>query len=97
MVLRFGMDAKLGPVAWDTESGNFLQQPGMFWQRRRYSEQTAHEIDQAVRAYLDAALERALEILRGNRAALDTGAAALLAHETLTGDEIPRPTPVETL
>jgi len=97
MVLRFGMDQKLGPVAWDTESGNFLQQQGMFWQRRRYSEQTAHEIDMAVRGYLDAALERALEILRGNRAVLDTGAEALLAHETLTGDEIPRPTPVETL
>ena len=77
--------------------GNFLQQQGMFWQRRRYSEQTAHDIDMAVRAYLDAALERALEILRGNRAALDAGAEALLAHETLTGDEIPRPTPVETL
>ena len=24
MVLRFGMDAKLGPVAWDTEQGQFL-------------------------------------------------------------------------
>jgi cell division protease FtsH len=69
----------------------------MFWQRRHYSEQTAHDIDVAVRAHLDAALDRALEILRGNRPALDEGAAALLAHETLTGDEIPRPTPVETL
>ena len=97
MVLRFGMDAALGPVAWDTEQGNFLQQQGMFWQRRHYSEQTAHDIDVAVRAHLDAALERALEILRGNRAALDAGAEALLAHETLSGDEIPRPTPVETL
>jgi cell division protease FtsH len=97
MVLRFGMDAALGPVAWDTEQGNFLQQPGMFWQRRRYSEQTAHEIDVAVRAHLDAALERAVGILRSNRAALDAGAAALLAHETLSGDEIPQPTPVETL
>ena len=38
MVLRFGMDDALGPVAWDTEQGNFLQQPGMFWQRRRYCE-----------------------------------------------------------
>ena len=26
MVLRFGMDEKLGPVAWDTEQGKFLQQ-----------------------------------------------------------------------
>ena len=96
MVLRFGMDAKLGPVAWDTEQGNFLQQPGLFWQRRRYSEQTAHEIDMAVRAHLDAALQRAVDILRGNRAALDKGAEALLARETLSGDEIPRPTRVET-
>ena len=97
MVLRFGMDAALGPVAWDTEQGNFLQQPGAFWQHRRYSEQTAHEIDVAVRNHLDAALERAVEILRSNRTALDTGAEALLAHETLSGDEIPRPTPVHTL
>ena len=97
MVLRFGMDGGLGPVAWDTEQGNFLQQQGMFWQRRRYSEQTAREIDQAVRTHLDAALARALEILRGNRAALDQGAEALLTHETLSGDEIPRPSPIETL
>jgi cell division protease FtsH len=97
MVLRFGMDAALGPVAWDTEQGNFLQQQGNFWQRRHYSEQTANAIDMAVRAHLDAALERALDILRSNRAALDAGAAALLAHETLTADEIPRPIPVETL
>ncbi len=97
MVLRFGMDDKLGPVAWDTEQGNFLQQPGMFWQRRRYSEETAREIDQAVRAHLDGALGRALDILRANRAALDEGAAALLAHETLSGEEIPRPQPTEAV
>ena len=69
----------------------------MFWQHRRYSEQTAHEIDVAVRNHLDAALERAVDILRSNRTALDAGAEALLAHETLSGDEIPRPTPVEKL
>src|SRR5579863_4456388 len=74
MVLRFGMDEKLGPVAWDTEQGQFLNQPGVFWQRRRYSEETAREIDQAVRARLDRALGRALDILRANRAALDEGA-----------------------
>jgi cell division protease FtsH len=30
MVLRFGMDEKLGPVAWDTDQGQFLNQPGLF-------------------------------------------------------------------
>jgi cell division protease FtsH len=95
MVLRFGMDPRLGPVAWDGDQGNqFLQQsPGAFWRQRRFSEETAHEIDRAVRDHLEKALQGALAILRENRSVLDEGAAALLAHETLTGDEIPRPSP----
>jgi cell division protease FtsH len=90
MVLRFGMDEKLGPVAWDTEQGQFLGQQGTFWQQRRFSDQTAHEIDMAVRAHLEAARSRAVSILQANRAALDEGAAALLAHETLGMDELPK-------
>ncbi len=91
LVLHFGMDERVGPVAWDTEQGQFLQQPGVFWRPRRFSEATAREIDQAVRTYLDTALASAVGILRANRDALDAGAAALLARETLLGDEIPRP------
>jgi cell division protease FtsH len=91
MVQRFGMDAGLGPVAWDTEQGQFLDSPGAFWRPRRYSEETSREIDQAVRALLQRALARAEGILRANRAVLDEGAAKLLAQESLSGDEIPRP------
>ena len=90
MVLRFGMDERLGPVAWDTEQGQFLQQPGVFWQQRRFSDQTAHEIDTAVRSHLEGALSRAVSILKVNRPALDEGAAALLAHETLSAEELPK-------
>ena len=91
IVMRFGMDEKLGPVAWDTEQANFLQeQPGVFWRQRRYSDETAHEIDQAVRSHVEAARTRAVGILRDNREALDEGAAALLAHETLNGEELPK-------
>ena len=78
MVLRFGMDEKLGPVAWDTEQGQFLNQPGVFWQPRRFSDETAHEIDVAVRAHLEGALARAVGILTANRAELDEGAARCL-------------------
>jgi cell division protease FtsH len=91
MVLRFGMDDALGPVAWDTEQGQFMQQPGVFWQPRRFSDETAHEIDGAVRAHLEAALARAVAILQANRSALDEGAASLLAHETLSAEELPKP------
>jgi len=44
----------------------------------------------AVREHLDGALARAVGILRANRAALDEGAAALLAHETLSAEELPK-------
>ena len=90
MVLRFGMDDTLGPVAWDTEQGQFLPQPGVFWQPRRFSDETAHEIDMAVRARMENALSRAVRILTANRSALDEGAASLLARETLTTDELPQ-------
>ena len=92
MVMRFGMDEKLGPVALDTEQGQFINDPGAFWRPRRYSEATAHDVDDAVRCLLGRALSRALAILKANRRQLDEGAAALLAHETLSGEEIPRPT-----
>ena len=95
MVLRFGMDPKLGPVAWDTEPGQFLEhQQGAFWRPRRFSEGTAHEVDQAVRKRLETALARAVRILEANRAALDQGAAELLARETLSADELPKVQPV---
>jgi cell division protease FtsH len=91
MILRYGMDETLGPVAWDTEEGQFLGQPGAFWRPRRFSEETARAIDRAVQTTLQAALERALAILRANRAALDEGAERLLAQETLTAEQMPRP------
>src|SRR3954469_25140303 len=90
MVLRFGMDPKLGPVAWDTEQGQFLNQPGVFWQQRRFSDETAYEIDRSVRSLLEGALNRAVRILQSNRPALDEGAAALLARETLNSEELPK-------
>ena len=93
MVLRFGMDANQGPVAWDTEPGQFLGEPGAYWRPRRYSENTAHAIDDAVRALLNAAQDRALVILRDNRDVLDSGAADLLARESLDAKDIPRPRP----
>ena len=68
----------------------------MFWRQRRYSDQTAHEIDVAVRSHVEAARARAVGILRDNREALDEGAAALLAHETLSGDELPKVKSVAT-
>ena len=53
------------------------------------SEETAREIDCAVRDLITAAFEQALAILRKHRTQLDEGAKLLLEKETLTRDEMP--------
>ena len=72
MVLRFGMDANLGPVAWDTEQGQFLNQPGAFWQPRLVWTCMTRTISMWRGAHLDGALGGG-GILTVNRAELDEG------------------------
>jgi cell division protease FtsH len=55
---------------------------------RRYSDVTAAAIDVAVRALIEDAFTRARAILQANLALLRQGAAALLAHETLSGSDL---------
>lgn len=88
MVLRYGMSDALGNVAYDRERSTFLQ-PGIpMMQSREYSEKTANSIDSAVRALVDHALERAIDILKINRALLDRTAEELLKTETLNPPQI---------
>jgi cell division protease FtsH len=86
MVTRYGMGDALGPVTYEPEPDGFLGQLG--GARRLYGEETAREIDVAVRDLVRSAFERARAILVANRALLDEGAQALLAKETLGGDEL---------
>ena len=88
MVLRYGMSDALGHVAYDRERSAFLQQGFPVPQSRDYSEETANKIDTAVRSLVDQALERAVGILRRNRALLDKTAEELLRTETLNQPQI---------
>ena len=92
MVTRYGMDPALGQAALETERGSFLGQP-IEGGGRRFSEDTAREIDLAVRQRIEQAYEKAIEILRARRSELESLAAKLLEKETLTADELPRPSP----
>jgi cell division protease FtsH len=85
MVTRFGMGGKLGPVTYESEPNGFL---GPMGARRLYAEDTAREIDVAVREIVSAQFERARVILARNRALLDESAKALLAKETLADKEL---------
>ena len=90
MVTRYGMDEALGQVTYDAERQTYLGQPqdfGLF--PRSYSEQTAWQIDEAVRELIKQAFERATAILEMHRQLLDDTAQQLLEKETLTADELP--------
>jgi cell division protease FtsH len=86
MVTRYAMVPGLGNVAHEGAEGPGFLGPGM--SRREYSEQTAREIDEAVRAIVDGALGRARGVLSAHRDALDEGARLLLARETLSEGEL---------
>jgi cell division protease FtsH len=91
MVTRYGMDEGLGLVSLESERSLFLQGPAeLVGSRRDYSEETAREVDCAVRALIDEAFGRAVSLLEIHRNALEEGARKLLEKETLTGDELPR-------
>jgi cell division protease FtsH len=99
MVTRFGMGGKLGPVSYETEPNGFL---GPMGARRLYAEDTAREIDVAVRDIVSAQFDRAREVLARNRPVLDESAKQLLEKETLAdaqlaavlGRVVPEPMPV---
>ncbi|MBU6455176.1 MAG: ATP-dependent zinc metalloprotease FtsH [Cyanobacteria bacterium REEB67] len=89
MATRYGMVKDLGPVAYEGDHRQYLdnQQPASL-EGRFFSEETAREIDCAVRDLIACALERALAILKAQRAKLEQGAELLLARETLTQDDL---------
>jgi cell division protease FtsH len=86
MALRFGMVEKLGNVSFEEDRPNLLGIP--MAPQREYSEDTAREIDVAVRDFVDAAFDRAVAILTRERDTLERGAKLLLEKETLVEVEL---------
>ncbi len=86
MVARFGMGGPLGPVTYEADPGGYLGQ--VAGPQRRYAEETAREIDMAVRDLVDGAFQRARLLLVQNRDLLVEGAHRLLEKETLSDGEL---------
>jgi cell division protease FtsH len=87
MVARWGMDEDIGPVDLrDSEEHPFLGRE--IAQPRRLSDSTAHEVDVAVRALLNTAETKAVEVLEGQRAAVTRLIASLEERETLGVSDI---------
>ena len=82
MVATYGMSEKLGPVCFDSGSGEVFIGRTMS-QGRAYSETVAAEIDAEVQALIAESRSRCEAILTEQRDKLEAVAQYLLAHETM--------------
>ncbi len=85
MVTKYGFSEKLGPVNYSSSEEVFLGKD--FTSKQNYSEETASEIDEEVKAIIVNAYSRAEEILTKHKKQLDSVAKALLELETLDGTQ----------
>jgi cell division protease FtsH len=88
MVTRYGMVPELGHVSYESQSPTLLGEGPSAFRTRDYSDDTAREIDTAVRAMVQSAFDKALAILTEERDALEKGARQLLEKETLAEAEL---------
>jgi cell division protease FtsH len=86
MATRYAMVPGLGPVSYDNDSQSYLGPQAM--SRRSFSEETAREIDLAVREIVQNASERCRTLLAQRRQTLEKAARLLLEKETLTDVEL---------
>ena len=86
MVTEFGMSDKLGPLSFGKRDELvFLGRE--IGEQRNYSDEVAKTIDEEVRAIIDRAYERAMEVLTTHRDRLQALADKLIAEETVDSDE----------
>jgi cell division protease FtsH len=88
MVARYGMIPELGQVAYEEEPNRFLNTPPVFSGQRRYSDDTARQIDEAVKQLVDVAFHRAQALLAAKQTQLDRTVEKLLDRETLNEGEL---------
>jgi cell division protease FtsH len=88
MVMRYGMEEKLGHVAYEAERPQFLGIPDSMQRGRDFSEETAREIDCAVRKFIESAFDKAAGVLKQRQELLERGAQLLLQQETLNEEDL---------
>jgi cell division protease FtsH len=87
MVSRWGMSREIGPVDLrDSEEHPFLGRE--IAQPRRFSENSAQAVDEAVKQLLKEAESRALSLIREKHTPLDKLISTLEQHETLDKDQV---------
>ena len=85
MVARYGMSKQIGTISYHSDDEVFIG--GSYGKTKSYSESVAGQIDDEVKTVIDAAYQKALELLTDNRDKLDAVAEFLLKHENMTGEQ----------
>ncbi|MGI5939269.1 MAG: ATP-dependent zinc metalloprotease FtsH [Thermoleophilia bacterium] len=93
MITEFGMSSKLGSVRYAGQALQYLG--GVVQDNSQLSPQTRELIDAEVRDIVMTQYERAQQLLREHRRALDILAAELLEHETLDGAAVQKALDIE--
>ncbi len=87
MVTKWGLSEKLGPLTYSEEEGEvFLGR--QVTRHKEVSDETAHLIDEEIRAVIDRNYERSKGILIAHRDKLDAMAQALIKFETIDEHQI---------
>ena len=89
MVTRLGMSDKLGALTYGRRQ-QALYLGNEYTEERNYSEDTAREIDAAVKTLVEDGHNRARMILEGKRTVLNALADELEKKEVITGEEVNR-------
>ena len=87
MVTKWGLSDRLGPMTYSEEEGEVFLGHAVT-QHKNVSDETAHIIDEEVRAIVDRNYERAKKILTDNMDKLHTMAEALVKYETIDRHQI---------
>jgi cell division protease FtsH len=88
MVCEWGMSEKLGPLAYGKKEESIFLGRDYAQRTQDYSEQTAQEIDQEVRAIVQRQYIRVKDLLTASRETLKRLADSLIERETLDSEEI---------
>ena len=87
MVTKWGLSGRLGPLAYgEDEQEVFLGHS--VTQHKNVSDDTAHTIDEEIRAFIDRNYQRSKELLNEHVEQLKMMAEALLKYETIDADQI---------
>jgi len=88
MVRSYGMSEVLGPLSFDRDARPLFMRAGEGNGRPEASEEVLRQMDAEVRRIVDTQHARARQILLERTALLKEAAKALLAQETLSGEEL---------